>query len=294
MRSLSGAARRRDPAPSRMAYRLQRFLLTPRYLAALRVGLPLVALAALAGTWASDPARRQAVADGAAEIRRSIESRPEFALSLMAIDGASPEVAEAIRLVAPIDFPVTSFDVDLAALQARVAALDPVARATVRVRAGGVLQVEVEERVPAVLWRTAEGLTVLDAGGRRIVAAASRSDRPDLPLLAGDGAGLAVPEALALVAASAPIARRVRGFVRVGERRWDLVLDRDQRILLPETRPVQALEMLLALDKGQELLDRDVQLVDLRNPRRPTLRLSAFATGELQRVRALGAAEAGR
>ena len=289
MRPLSGLPGRRDPAPSRMAYRLQRFLLTPRYRAALRIGLPLVGVVALVAVWASDPGRRQAVVDGVAEIRQSIENRPEFALNLMRIDGASPAVAEAIRLVAPIEFPVTSFDVDLDALQARVAALDPVARATVRIRAGGILQIDVEERVPAALWRTAEGLTVLDAGGRRIAAAGSRTDRPELPLLAGEGAARVVPEALALVAAANPIAPRVRGFVRVGERRWDVVLDREQRILLPENRPVQALEMLLALDKGQELLDRDVVVVDLRNSRRPTLRLSPFAMGELNRIRSLSA-----
>jgi hypothetical protein len=45
-----------------------------------------------------------------------------------------------------------------------------------------------------------------------------------------------VPEALALVAAARPAVPRLRGLVRMGERRWDLVLDRDQRILLPETR----------------------------------------------------------
>jgi cell division protein FtsQ len=49
----------------------------------------------------------------------------------------------------------------------------------------------------------------------------------------------------------------------VGERRWDVVLDRDQRILLPETEPGRALERVLALDQAQDLLDRDVT-VDLR------------------------------
>ncbi|MDZ7909564.1 MAG: cell division protein FtsQ/DivIB [Gemmobacter sp.] len=44
----------------------------------------------------------------------------------------------------------------------------------------------------------------------------------------------------------------------MGERRWDIVLDRNQRILLPAKEPVRALERLLALDKAEDLLKRDI------------------------------------
>jgi cell division protein FtsQ len=79
----------------------------------------------------------------------------------------------------------------------------------------------------------------------------------------------------------------LRGLVRVGERRWDVVLDRDQRILLPEADPVPALERVIALDEATELLARDVAVVDMRNPSRPTLRLTAAAMEELRRLRAI-------
>jgi cell division protein FtsQ len=71
----------------------------------------------------------------------------------------------------------------------------------------------------------------------------------------------------------------------VGERRWDVVLDRDQRILLPETGAVEALEQVLALDEARDLLARNVTVVDMRLPHRPTLRLAPFAVEELRRVR---------
>ena len=56
---------------------------------------------------------------------------------------------------------------------------------------------------------------------------------PDLPLIAGRGAP-ATCWTLALLIAAARRWAAAAGLVRVGERRWDLVLDRDQRILLPE------------------------------------------------------------
>jgi cell division protein FtsQ len=77
----------------------------------------------------------------------------------------------------------------------------------------------------------------------------------------------------------------LRGLVRMGERRWDLVLDRDQRILLPETNPVRALERLLALDQAEGILTRDITAADLRLDHRPTLRLTAGAAETLRQIR---------
>jgi cell division protein FtsQ len=275
----------RDPAPSRLAYRVHRWLLTPMFRRVVFVGLPLALIAGAGAGYFSDPARRDAIAAGFAEIRHGIEQRPEFMVKLMAIDGASDEVAEVIRQVVPVDFPLSSFDLDLPAIRARIQSLDAVARADVRVRAGGILQVDVEEREPSIIWRSSRGLELLDGEGRRVAVLAARSDRPDLPLISGSGAEQAVPEALALIAAAEPVKDRLRGLLRVGERRWDVILDRDQRILLPEAAGVQALEQVLALNQARDLLARNVTVVDMRLPHRPTLRLADDAVQELRRVR---------
>lgn len=282
MRSLKGF---RDPAPSRGAYKLQRLMLTPLFRLFLRVGLPFGTVALGVGLYLADQERRDALILGAADIRRQIEDRPEFMVNLMSITGASAEVAEDIREIIPIDFPVTSFDLDLEQIRARAEELDAVARARVRVRTGGVLEIEVAEREPAVVWRMERGLELLDAEGHRVASLTRRTDRPELPLLAGDGAYLAVPEALTLLTTAEMIAPRIRGLLRVGERRWDLVLDRNQRILLPEAAPVAALERVLALDEAQGLLGRDLTVVDMRNPARPTLRLSQEASETFRETR---------
>ena len=66
----------------------------------------------------------------------------------------------------------------------------------------------------------------------------------------------------------------------MGDRRWDLVLDRNQKIMLPEQNAPAALERLIALDKAEDLLARDILTVDLRNEQRPVLRLSPYAMSE--------------
>lgn len=281
----------RDPAPSRLSYRINRLMLTPLVRRSLKIGLPLFLVCGSVALVLSDQDRRDAMLNSVAELRRSIEERPEFMVRLMTVDGGSEELIEDIREVLPVDFPVSSFDLDLAQIRERVQELGAVERADVHIRAGGVLQIVVTERVPAVIWRSASALELLDPEGHRVAALDARIGRPDLPLLAGAGADAAVPEALEILAAAAPILPRVRGLLRVGERRWDIVLDRDQRILLPETQPVRAVEHVLALDETHDLLERDLTVVDMRLPRRPTLRLSEGAVGELRRIRSLPGAD---
>jgi cell division protein FtsQ len=86
-----------------------------------------------------------------------------------------------------------------------------------------------------------------------------------------------VPEALQLIAALGPLAPRTHGIVRMGERRWDVVLDRGQRILLPETGAVQALERVIVLHQAQYVMDRDLAHVDMRLGQRPTIRMNEAA-----------------
>ena len=111
----------------------------------------------------------------------------------------------------------------------------------------------------------------------RVAEVDSRLRRPDLPLIVGEGAEARVPEALALLDAAREVADRVRGLVRMGERRWDLVLDRDQVIRLPEADPVRRCARSWRLHARRGLLERDLTVVDMRDPRRPMLRLTAHA-----------------
>ncbi len=282
-------APRRDPSPSRAAYRLRRLWLTPLYRALLRRGLPAFLLVLALGLWLADAERRARISSWGAEVWRSVEDRPEFRITDIAITGATGDVTAALRPMLAVTLPASSFDIDIAGLRAMLQSLDVVARADIRIAPGGTLEVAITQRRPALVWRGRTGLDLIDATGHRVAGVGSRADRPDLPLVAGDGAAAAAPEALALMAAATPVAARVEGLVRMGERRWDLVLDEGQRILLPEDDPVAALERVLALAAAQNLFDRDIAVVDMRLDARPTLRLAATATPPDPKQAAAGA-----
>jgi cell division protein FtsQ len=288
---MSQMTARPDPAPSRLKYRMERLMLTPLFRVLLRFGLPCLLTFGIASWWLSYDDNRMKIIDTYADLRSQVESRPEFMVNMMVVDGASDIVADGIRQMLPLDFPISPFDLDLEAMRATVVALDPVKSARLYVRQGNVLQVDVVERIPVVLWRNERGLQLLDNEGVLVGPAFVRADWPELPLIVGDGADKYVTEALDLVAAAEPLSTRLRGLVRMGERRWDVVLDRDQRILLPETEAVQALERVIAMDQAVDMLERDLVAVDLRLPNRPTLRMTDGAVQELLRIRAIESGE---
>ncbi|PWJ21077.1 cell division protein FtsQ/DivIB [Jannaschia seohaensis] len=277
----------KDPAPSKLDYRMQRLWLTPMFRWLVRWGFPGFAVLAAAVWYIDDEARQTAIVDRWEELIRSVQDRPEFMVSLLRIEGASKQLQEDIQEVLPVDLPLSQFQLDTAALRAKLEELDPVKRAEVRIRSGGVLLLKVTEREPALAWKHEGRITALDATGHHVAQLDDISMAGALPLIAGEGADREAAQALDLIAAAAPVADRLVGLTRVGARRWDVVLTRDQRILLPEEAPAAALDRVLAMHSATDLLARDVTVVDLRLGDRPTLRLSDPAREELKRLQDL-------
>ena len=271
-----------DPAPSRLSYRLMRFMLTPLLRRLVFYGVPGFVLALALGLYFADEEHRENLRAFADDMHRGIIERPEFMVSAAQISGAGSTLEEDIREVLPVDFPISSFSIDVQEMRKILVELDPVADASLRVR-DGILFIDVSERNPAFVWRKRDGLELLDETGHYVRSITARMDYPDLPLVAGEGADENIAQARALLASAAPLAERLRGLIYVGERRWDLALDRNQRIMLPAEGAVQALEKILILNDTQELLDRAISVVDMRLSDRPTLRLADDTSSMLLR-----------
>ncbi len=274
-----------DPAPSKWAYRYHRLMLTPMFRLMLRIGLPFGLCFVLATVWLSDKQVQENIVQSVTDLRKQIEQRPEFMVKLLSVEGASDAVTAKVHEIFPFELPISSFDMELDDIRRAIEVLPAVASAAVRLRQGGVLEVQINERQPVALIRTRDGLNVVDIEGITIAIAPSRAARPDLPVIAGEGAEYHIAEALELRRAASPLNLRMRGLVRIGERRWDVVLDRDQRIMLPEENAVRALERVIVLSETQDLLERDIAAVDMRLTQRPTIRMRDRAVEEWWRVR---------
>ncbi|MEL7215221.1 MAG: cell division protein FtsQ/DivIB [Pseudomonadota bacterium] len=278
---------RRDPAPSRIAYRLSRLWMRASVRRAVKVWMPsAIAMGALAAV-ALHPGNQARVTGLWMSAYAGILGHESFAITEARIIGADETTTSHIRDQLEGLLPASALTLDLDTLRAELEALSSVQTATLALDEGATLTIAVTEHVPTALWRQDDRLQVVGAGGAVIREAAMRSDHPDLPLLLGSGADGHVPEALSLFAAAQPLQPRVVALSRVGERRWTLHLAGGLDILLPEADPLAALRHGLALHASGELLDRDITQLDLRAPGRPIVRLSGRAVREVRRLRAL-------
>ena len=155
------------------------------------------------------------------------------------------------------------FAADIHAARRRLLSLEWVEDGEVRRQYPGTITVSVVEKVPFALWETPNGTYLVERSGRTIGLFDPRSF-PDLPLVAGDGAPQTAAALVDAVRAHRAIAARVVGYQRVSDRRWNLLLNGDVVVELPEEDWRQQLDVLehLIVDRG--VLERDIAEIDLR------------------------------
>ena len=273
--------RKRDPAPSRLRYKISRWMLSPFIKKALVYGFPLVFLSVPILIYFQDQKNREHLEELAFGLYRKIIERPEFMLNALSIQGASDSLNAEIREVLGLHFPVSSFDLDLADLREQVLALPPVEIAEARIKGGGILHIKVYEKTPTLLLKEKIGFTVLSKQGEFIRSVSSREYFSNLPVITGKGAENAAAQANAIFKAMYGKLDRVRGLVFVGQRRWNLIMKSGQVIMLPEKNPEQAIQKIIILDKAEQILSRNIAVFDFRLSSRITLRIPPDKYGQI-------------
>ena len=271
-----------DPAPSRIAYRIMRLMLIPRLRLIFTLGFPsLLIFCATLGlfininVWENISAIKK-------DLKLAFVERPEFMIKVASIDGSSDELANEIREILPLDFPVSYFDLDIKYLHKVVNEIPAVASAAIKISAGGVLQINVAEKSPAFIWRKNNVMSVIDETGSFIRIANSRVDYPKLPLVVGEAANLVVSEISSLMQANEYFKDHVRAFIRVGERRWDLILENNVRIMLPQREFLAAFDRLMLMNEAGSLLSGKLSNIDMRLVERPTVRMDTVSADPLR------------
>jgi len=273
--------KKRDPAPSRLGYKFSRWMLSPFIKKSVFFGMPLIILLLPVFIFLKDQNNKNLVEEIVLDFYRKIIERPEFMLSALSIQGSSDSLNAEIREILGLNFPISSFDLDLADLRNRVLSLPPVETAEVRLEGGNILNVKVKEKVPALLLKDGTGIHVLNKNGDYIRPLLSTEYGSKLPVITGEGAQKAAAEAFILFSALYDKLDEVRGLVLVGGRRWNIVLKSGQVIMLPEKKSKQAVQKILILDKAEKILSRDIAVFDFRLPYRITLRFPENKDGQI-------------
>ena len=273
--------RKHDPAPSRFKYKFSRWMLSPFIKKVVLYGFPLAFLAVPILIYFQDQKNREQLEELALDLYRKVIERPEFMLDVLSIEGASDSLNAEIREVLGLQFPVSSFDLDLADLRKRVEALPPVEIAEAHIPGGGILHIKVNEKTPALLLRKKTGFNVLSKQGEFIRSVSSREYFSGLPVITGKGAENAAAQAHAIFKAIYGKLDQVRGLVFVGQRRWNLIMISGQVVMLPEKNPEQAIQKIIILDEAEQILSRNIAVFDFRLPSRITLRIPPDKYGQI-------------
>jgi cell division protein FtsQ len=161
----------------------------------------------------------------------------------------------------------------LGAVQARVEQLGPVQSATVERVLPGTLIVKITERNAFAIWQTggASGapaqFVLIDKNGKVIAgqdAAAAKRREPSLLLLTGADAPQYAAALMSELKAVPALAARVTAAERVDGLRWNLILKDQTLVKLPVEGERDAINQLGALQASMQLLDRPVEVIDLR------------------------------
>jgi len=247
-----------------------------RFFIALIVAVALAALVALlqvTGLWAVGQAQAAQVAANAGFKVEKVEVRGTRRLN-------PARVYE--RALARED--LSMMLVDLEQLRGELRAISWVRDARVSRQLPDMLVIDIVERTPHAVLRRPDRLVLIDETGRELDPVAPR-EVGDMLVIEGEGAQAQVA-ALGRLLESAPALRpRVSGARWVGNRRWDLTFNTDQRLALPEgaERAAGALISFARADGMHRLIGGEALAFDLRNAPRMFLRAPGHAEGQAER-----------
>ena len=144
------------------------------------------------------------------------------------------------------------------------------------------LVIDIVEREPHAALRRPDRLVLIDATGHELEPVSAQR-AADMLVIEGPGAQGQVEELTRLLEAAPALRQHVTGAEWVGNRRWNLTFDTDQKLALPQGPELAAgaLVSFARLDGVNRLLGGEVVAFDMRNPERIYMRVPGRAQREL-------------
>jgi cell division protein FtsQ len=198
-----------------------------------------------------------------------------FEKATVILEGAKRISREDIMRIAGVTENSTLFLIDAEGTRARLLKNPWIADAAVRKLYPGRLEIKIEEKQPYAVWQNNGKFSIVSKDGT-VIDEISASDvrNSSLPFVVGAGAEKKAADLYALLKRFPAIKSQVVAAVFVGERRWNLRLKNGIDVRLPEDNTDVALLRLVALDREDKILTRDVSVIDLRDSDRVAVRLS--------------------
>lgn len=194
-----------------------------------------------------------------------------FAVDNVEVEGRARASREAILNALDVARGSPILALDPAQAKRRLESIAWIRSAAVERRLPDTVYVRLVERQPMAFWQRHGKLVLIDRDGVSITSE-QLGTYGNLIVLVGPDAPAKGAALLDMLASEPELAPHVAAAVRVGGRRWNLRLDNGIDIALPEEDPAGAWHRLAQLERSDSILERDIQMVDLRLPDRLVVR----------------------
>src|SRR6201996_8683107 len=207
------------------------------------------------------------------DTRNALANSAGFRIKTVVINGRKQLTQDEVLAIGGVNGRSSLLFLDADTVRNQLKAYSWIADATVLKFYPSQLQIDIVERSAFALWQLDGRLSVIADDGavlqpyltRRFVA---------LPLVVGKGAETHAKDFLALLARYPQVQSATRAAIFVGQRRWNLRLNGDLEVKLPENDVGNALAELSKLDQEDKLFSRDIVTIDMRLRDRLAVQLS--------------------
>ena len=201
----------------------------------------------------------------------ALTARCGLAVGNVQVEGRERTSREAVLNALAVTRGTPILAVDPADAKQRLEAVPWIRSASVERRFPDTLHIRLVERQPLAFWQQHGKLVLIDRDG--VVIPTERLDQfGNLIVLVGPDAPAHGAKLIDMLATEPALAAHVAAAVRVGGRRWNLRLDNNVDIALPEDDPAAGWRRLAQLERSDGILEREIQEVDLRLPDRMVVR----------------------
>ncbi|MAI13550.1 MAG: hypothetical protein CMM15_05995 [Rhodospirillaceae bacterium] len=119
------------------------------------------------------------------------------------------------------------------------------------------------ERTPMARWQTNRVLKLIDVHGD-VIPRVDLTRFSHLPIIIGKNAPKIAGQILKTLSNEPNLFRRVKSLTLVSDRRWDVQLNNQINVNLPEKNPGKAWAHLATVEQGHNIFDDQIQGIDMR------------------------------
>lgn len=219
------------------------------------------------GVWAWKSGAAARTATAVADAAYGVTIRAGFSVQSLYLEGRNRTSMADIEKVIGIQKGDAILRISLDEVRERLEKVESIKTAAVERALPGTVLIRLVEREPVAQWQNQGKIALVDDNGV-VMNDLDITPYQHLPLIIGEGAPQHLNELMAIMDTEPELAKRFSSAIRVGDRRWNLRVsgrtDGDIEVRLPEKDAATAWKKLADLQQHQQVLDRDIKVIDLR------------------------------